>query len=171
MTRRVARALTYLGIVAVVLGLSKVHAAYVADPPYSFTGSSRFAWALAFIVLLGIAAYGIGIPDLPRSTRQGLKSAIAAAAGGAVAISLVQLVVGDALLPRFVVFGSALLLVPWYLLCIALAGGAGAALLRDRVLVVSDTIDRRISTCAPSGRTSCSARRCTTARSRRRRDA
>jgi lipopolysaccharide/colanic/teichoic acid biosynthesis glycosyltransferase len=128
----------YVGIVVVVLGLSKVHARYIADPPYSFTGSSRFAWALAFIVLLGIAAYGVGLPDLPRSTRQGLKSAVAASASGAIAISLVQLIVGDALLPRFVVFGSAILLVPWYLVCVALAqdGAGGAA--ADRVLVVSD---------------------------------
>jgi lipopolysaccharide/colanic/teichoic acid biosynthesis glycosyltransferase len=139
MSRRVARASVYIGIVVVVLGLSKIHARYVADPPYSFTGSSRFAWALAFIVLLGVTAYGVGLPDVPRSTRQGLKSAVAAAAGGAVAISLVQLIVGDALLPRFVVFGSAILLVPWYLVCVALAqDGAGTGAAADRVLVISD---------------------------------
>jgi lipopolysaccharide/colanic/teichoic acid biosynthesis glycosyltransferase len=138
MSRRVARASVYVGIVVVVLGLSKVHARYIADPPYSFTGSSRFAWALAFIILLGVTAYGVGLPDLPRSTRQGLRSAVAAAAGGAVAISLVQLIVGDALLPRFVVFGSAILLVPWYLLCVALAqDGAGTGAAADRVVVIS----------------------------------
>jgi lipopolysaccharide/colanic/teichoic acid biosynthesis glycosyltransferase len=138
MSRRLARALVYLGIVAVVLGLSKIHAAVIADPPYSFHSTSRFAWALAYIALLMVAAYGVGLPDLPRSTRQGLKSAVAAAAGGAVAISLVQLVVGDALLPRFVVFGSALLLVPWYLVCVALAHDGATGAVGDRVLVVSE---------------------------------
>jgi lipopolysaccharide/colanic/teichoic acid biosynthesis glycosyltransferase len=137
--RRAARPVLYLGIVAVVLGLSKVHAAYVANPPYVFHGSSRFAWALAYILLLGLAAYGLGLPDLIRNARQALTVAAAAAAAGAIGISLVQLLVGDALLPRFVVFGSAILLVPWYLTCAALAtdGGSRSAG-RDRVLVVSD---------------------------------
>ena len=138
--RRAARPVLYLGIVAVVLGLSKIHAAYIANPPYVFHSSSRLAWAMAYIVLLGLAAYGLGLPDLPRTARQALLSAIGAAAAGALAMSVVQLVAGDALLPRFVVFGSAILLVPWYLVCAALAtdGGARAAG-RDRVLVVSDT--------------------------------
>jgi lipopolysaccharide/colanic/teichoic acid biosynthesis glycosyltransferase len=130
----------FLGIAAVVLGLSKIHARFIASPPYVFHGSSRFAWALAYIVLLALAAYGLGLPDLPRTARQALVGALAASAGGALAISIVQLVVGDALLPRFVVFGSAILLVPWYLICVAMAtDGKASAAGRDRVLVVSDT--------------------------------
>jgi exopolysaccharide biosynthesis polyprenyl glycosylphosphotransferase len=138
--RRAARPVLYLGIVAVVLALSKIHARYIANPPYVFHGSFRFAWAIAYIGLLCLAAYGLGLPELPRNPRQALVTAIAAAVAGALGISLVQLVAGDALLPRFVVFGSAILLVPWYLVCAALAtdGGARAAG-RDRVLVVSDT--------------------------------
>ncbi len=130
----------FLGIAAVVLGLSKIHARFIAQPPYVFHGSSRFAWALAYIVLLALAAYGLGLPDLPRNARQALVGALAASVGGALAISIVQLVVGDALLPRFVVFGSAILLVPWYLVCAAIATeGKASAAGRDRVLVVSDT--------------------------------
>jgi lipopolysaccharide/colanic/teichoic acid biosynthesis glycosyltransferase len=137
--RRAARPVLYLGIVAVVLGLSKIHAAYIANPPYVFHGSSRFAWAVAYILLLGLAAYGLGLPELPRTARQALTTSVAAAAVGALGISLVQLVVGDALLPRFVVFGSAILLVPWFLICAGLATDAGmAAAGRDRVLLVSD---------------------------------
>jgi lipopolysaccharide/colanic/teichoic acid biosynthesis glycosyltransferase len=140
MSRRGARALVYLGVVAVVLGLSKVHARYIADPPYSFTGSFRLAWAIAYIVLLGVAAYGVGLPDLPRSIRQALQASVAAAVIGALAISLIQLIVGDALLPRFVVFGSAILLVPWFVGCVALSGGGtSGSKNRDRVIVVSDS--------------------------------
>jgi lipopolysaccharide/colanic/teichoic acid biosynthesis glycosyltransferase len=129
----------YAGIVAVVFGLSKVHARWIADPPYSFTSSSRLAWAIAYVFLLGVAAYGVGLPELPRSTRQALQSAVAASVVGALAISAVQLLVGDALLPRFVVFGSAILLVPWFVMCVALAsGGSVGTTSRDRVLVVSD---------------------------------
>jgi lipopolysaccharide/colanic/teichoic acid biosynthesis glycosyltransferase len=135
---RFARAAMYGGIVATVLGLSKIHARYVADPPYSFSSSSRFAWAIAYMVLLALAAYGAGLPDLPRSIRGAMSSAAAAAAGAALGISLFQLAVGDALLPRVVVFGSAVLLVPWYLACAAVSsGGRTHAEERDQVAVVA----------------------------------
>jgi lipopolysaccharide/colanic/teichoic acid biosynthesis glycosyltransferase len=140
LNRRSARVVTYAGIVVIVLGLGLVHARLVADPPYDFAGTFRFAWTLIYIALLGVIAYGLGLPDLTRSAGQGLRLAVLAAAGGAIAISVVQLVAGDALLPRFVVFGAAILLVPWYLLCAGLAdtGSSGGAQ-RDRVLVVSDS--------------------------------
>jgi lipopolysaccharide/colanic/teichoic acid biosynthesis glycosyltransferase len=139
--RRAARPLLYLGIVAAVVGLSQYHARVIADPPYSYTGTFRFGWSLLYVGLLILTAYGFGLPDLPRSPRQAVVTAVGAGVTGALAISIVQLFVGDALLPRFVVFGAPLLLVPWYLFCVALAGAVGAASARDRVLVVSDTLD------------------------------
>jgi lipopolysaccharide/colanic/teichoic acid biosynthesis glycosyltransferase len=139
--RRAARPLLYLGIVGAVVGLSVYHARAIADPPYSYTGTFRFGWSILYIGLLILTAYGFGLPDLPRSPRQAVVTAIGAAVTGALAISIVQLFVGDALLPRFVVFGAPLLLIPWYLICVALAGAAGASAVRDRVLVVSDSLD------------------------------
>jgi lipopolysaccharide/colanic/teichoic acid biosynthesis glycosyltransferase len=139
--RRAARPLLYLGIVGAVVGLSLYHARAIADPPYSYTGTFRFGWSMLYIGLLILTAYGFGLPDLPRSPRQAVVTTVGAAVTGALAISIVQLFVGDALLPRFVVFGAPLLLVPWYLVCVALAGVAGAPAVRDRVLVVSDTLD------------------------------
>jgi lipopolysaccharide/colanic/teichoic acid biosynthesis glycosyltransferase len=139
MTRRLARALLYLGTAAVVLGLSKVHAAWVAVPPYDLTGSSRFAWAVAYIGLLSAAAYGVGLPDLPRTLRAAELSAMGATAGAALGMSIIQLVAGDALLPRFVVFGSALVLTLWYLFCVAVAaGGRTLAEVRDQIVLVVD---------------------------------
>ena len=135
--RRVARLLSFLGAAGVVLGLSKVHAAYIADPPYDFTSSFRLAWALGYILLLWIAGYGFGLPDLPRSLREATIVASGVSASGAVAVSVLQLAVGDALLPRFVVFGSALLLVPWQVAVNALArNGRSRDEDRDRVILV-----------------------------------
>ena len=135
--RRVARLLSFLGAAGVVLGLSKVHAAYIADPAYDFTGSSRFAWAVGYILLLWIAGYGFGLPDLPRSAREATLVALGVSVSAALAVSVVQLVVGDALLPRFVVFGSALLLIPWQVAVNALArGGRTRDEGRDRVVLV-----------------------------------
>jgi lipopolysaccharide/colanic/teichoic acid biosynthesis glycosyltransferase len=134
---RLARVLLLAGIVGVVGGLSKVHAAYIAEPPYDYTGSSRFAWSLGFIVVLAVTAYGMGLPELVRDARSALRAAFGAPLLAALAMSLVQLAAGDALLPRFVVFGASLALVPWYLVCAAMAsGGEARASERDQVVAV-----------------------------------
>jgi len=135
--RRGARFALYGGIVAAVVGLSTYHARVVADPPYSYTGTFRFGWSLLYIGVLVVTAYGLGLPELPRTAGRALVTAVGAAVSGAVVISILQLVTGDALLPRFVVVGSAVLLMPWYLFCTALAvRGTQWDEARDRVLLV-----------------------------------
>ena len=137
--RRVARWAMYLGTLVVVVAVSLYHARVVADPPYDYTGTFRFGWSLVYIALLCIAAYAVGLPELARGPRSALASSVAATAGAAIAISGVQLFVGDALLPRVVVFGSAIILVPWYVLCAAWGTDAKArSASRDRVVVVGD---------------------------------
>src|SRR3954452_17060250 len=137
--RRVARPLLYLGIVAVVLGLAKIHAKYIGEYGLHSTEPTRLAWTLAYLGLLVVASYGAGLPDLPRTGRQAITSAVVAPAAAAGCISVVQLLTGDALLPRFVVFGSALLLIPWNLLCIGIARGARTRdERRDRVALVAE---------------------------------
>jgi lipopolysaccharide/colanic/teichoic acid biosynthesis glycosyltransferase len=134
--RRAARPLLYGGVFAVVFGLALVHARVLND--YSFTGTSRFAWTIAYAGILSITAYAFGLPDVPRTRRAALGSAVGASFTGAAAISLVQLFIGDALLPRFVVFGSALLLPDWYRVCVGMAaGGRSRAEAKDRVVVVA----------------------------------
>lgn len=135
--RRGARIALYSGIVATVVGLSVYHARVIADLPYSYTGTFRFGWSLLYIGVLVVTAYGLGLPELPRTVGRALVTSIVAAISGAVVISMLQLLTGDALLPRFVVFGTALLLVPWYLLCAGFAvGNRQTQAQRDRVLLV-----------------------------------
>jgi lipopolysaccharide/colanic/teichoic acid biosynthesis glycosyltransferase len=139
--RRAARPLLYLGVL-VVLGLAQVHARYIGH--YSFTGTFRFGWTLAYAGILSVFAYGFGLPDAHRSRRAALGASVGAAFLGGLGISLIQLFVGDALLPRFVVFGSAVLLPDWYRLCVGLAvGGRSRAEARDRVVVIADPDDVR----------------------------
>jgi len=135
--RRGARPLLYLGTIAVVLGLAKVHAAYIGHYVLHSTEPSRLVWTIGYIILLGVACYGAGLPDLPRTNRQAVTSAVAAPVVAAVAVSLFQLLAGDALLPRFVVMGAVVALVPWNLLCIAVArGGRAQGERRDRVVLI-----------------------------------
>lgn len=134
--RRAARPLMYAGVLAVVFGLALVHARFIGH--YSFTGTFRFGWTFAYAGILCVFAYGFGLPDVPRSRKAALGPAVGASFLGALAISLIQLFVGDALLPRFVVFGAALLLPDWYRLCVGMAsGGRVRAEARDRVVVVA----------------------------------
>ncbi len=136
---RATRALTDLGVVAIVLGLSKVHAAWVANPSYDFTGSFRFAWATAYVVLLCVAAYGVGLPDQMPTWRSAARASAVATGIGVAGVSLAQLALGTALLPRFVVFGSAVPMAGWFFLCAWLAAGERLrAEERTRVLLVSE---------------------------------
>jgi lipopolysaccharide/colanic/teichoic acid biosynthesis glycosyltransferase len=138
MMRRAARPLLYLGTFAIVLGLAKVHAAYIGDYVLHSADPARLVWTVGFLGLLVLASYAVGLPELPRTGRQALTSAAVAPASAALAISVVQLVAGDALLPRFVVFGSALVLVPWNLVCVSIARGARVrGEQRDRVVLVA----------------------------------
>jgi lipopolysaccharide/colanic/teichoic acid biosynthesis glycosyltransferase len=135
--RHIARISLYAGVVLTVVGMSKAHAAW-SVPGYDYTGSSRFSWSLAYIALLCLAAYGLGLPDLARGRRVAVVAAVGATSGGALGISALQLLVGTALLPRWVVFGSAMMLAPWFVLCSAIArDGRSRAEGRDRVVLVA----------------------------------
>ena len=140
--RRAARLLLYIGTAGIVLWLGKYHAANIADPPYDYTNSFRFAWSFAYISLLCGAAYGLGLPDLARGWKAAVGMSAGASAIAAVGISAFQLVLGSALLPRFVVFGCALLAIPWYVACAALSsGGRLRQEGRDRVFLVAGAED------------------------------
>jgi lipopolysaccharide/colanic/teichoic acid biosynthesis glycosyltransferase len=137
---RLARWSLFIGTAVVVLGLGKVHAKYLGF--YDFTGSYRFGWALAYVLLLCVGAYGVGLPDLPRNAYQALWSSLAAALIGGAGISVAQLVLGSQLLPRFVIFWSAVFLVPgWSLTGFIAARGRRRQRRRDRVLLVGSEED------------------------------
>ncbi len=134
--RRLARPLFFAGIVVSVLGLAKAHA---VEHSYDFTDSFRFAWSFAYIALLVACAYGAGLPELGRTRRSVALASVASTAAAASGMSLMQLAVGSALLPRFVVFTTPLVLVPFALLCAGLArDGRARDGRRDRIVVVSD---------------------------------
>ncbi len=138
--RRAARYLSFVGPLLVVLALSKTHASQVADPPYDYSGSARFGWSLGYAAALSLAAYGIGLPDTGRSWRQVVGQAVLASAAAAIGVSLVQLAVGDALLPRFVVFGAALGVVPLHMVAAAASQqGRRVGEDRDRVVVIGSS--------------------------------
>lgn len=125
-----------------VFALSKVHAAEVASPGYDFTSSARFAWAVTYVVVMWVSAYALGLPGVVSGWRATGTSAAVAVGLAATAISLIQLLVGDALLPRFVVFGSAILLVPGLTLAALVSQrGHQHAADKDRVFFVGSAAE------------------------------
>ncbi len=119
----------------VVAAFSKLHAVLHG---YDFTNSARMWWALVFIGILWLTIYGFGIPDQPSSSP--ITAAGVAMATSIGLVSVVQLFVGDALLPRFVVFSSGIVLV---LLLAALTTLTRHMVLKeqlvDRILIVGSS--------------------------------
>ena len=131
---RLARPLLYVGVVIAVVGLSKAHA---VRHDYDYTNSSRLSWSLAYIAFLCIAAYANGLPEVPRDRRSALVASVTASVIACLSMSAVQLLTGYAQLPRFVVFGAAIALVPWFLVCWALCSDL-SSLAEDRVVVIGE---------------------------------
>ncbi|MDP8938434.1 MAG: sugar transferase [Actinomycetota bacterium] len=133
--RRLARPLLFGGTAVAVVGLSKAHA---VSHGYDYTDSSRFAWSLAYVLFLVGASYGAGLPDLARTRRSAVLSSVGALSAATACISALQLVAGSALLPRFVVLGAPLVLLPFYVLCsVCATDGRARDGQRDRVVVVA----------------------------------
>jgi lipopolysaccharide/colanic/teichoic acid biosynthesis glycosyltransferase len=133
--RRFSRFLLFGGTACVVLCLAKAHA---VTHGYDLTSSFRFGWSLAYVAALVVAAYGVGLPDLARNRRAVVAAGIGSTAAAATAISMAQLVLGSALLPRFVILVAPAVLLPLYLLCASLArDGREHDRERDRVVAVA----------------------------------
>ncbi len=142
MTRRASRLLLLAGTATIVLGLSKWHASQVADPPYDFTDSSRFVWSMLYVGLLAFVSYGVGLPDLYRSRRGIVLASIVSVSLSAGLMGAVQLFAGEPLIPRFVLLGTAMIMVPWLWICADLADdGRTRGAERDRVIVVGNWAD------------------------------
>jgi lipopolysaccharide/colanic/teichoic acid biosynthesis glycosyltransferase len=133
--RRLVATLLTIGTFGTVLVLGQLHA---LRHSYQYVGQARLAWSLVYAGGLCLGAYAVGLPDLPRSRRSRWLSALAALTLVTLAMSAAQLLLGTLLLPRFVVFGSAALLLPGYALCATVASdGRRLHEERDRVLVVA----------------------------------
>ena len=137
MIRRISLVLMFAGIAATVFGASKLHASVIATPSYDFTASFRFQWAIAYSALIGAAAYAVGLPDVPRRARQVLAASAGAVLAGTSGIAIAQSLVGDAILPRFVLVAAGVALVPVLSMSNLIArSGEARARAQDRILVI-----------------------------------
>lgn len=142
MTARASRLLLAAGTLAALYALAWAHATSWASERYGVTETSRFPWTVGFAAVLLLAAYAVGLPDLPRTRRSAVLSAIVALGIAFGAISMVQLGLGSPLLPRSVLLGSGVLFIPFATLCTGLlVDSRHKSSGHDRVVVVGDWAD------------------------------
>jgi lipopolysaccharide/colanic/teichoic acid biosynthesis glycosyltransferase len=141
MTARLTKLLPFAGIAVIVFALAKLHAQYIGD--YDLTGSGRFAWTIVYISTSCLIAYGLGIPD-QEDPREAARSSLVAAVSAPLAFGLLQLAVGETLLPRFVIALSA----PCYLVLFLVSGELtrkswGAAAESAGIVAILDDVEER----------------------------
>ncbi|CAB4767891.1 unannotated protein [freshwater metagenome] len=142
MTGRVARLLQIGGTLGWVGAAAWFHASQLAEPRYGVFVTSRFGWTCAFAALQVLSSYAIGLPELARTRRYAAFVAFASLSVTVLAISVAQLMLGQALLPRAVILGSCLVVVPWNVFCSGLLiDQKDRSLARDRVVVVGSWAD------------------------------
>jgi lipopolysaccharide/colanic/teichoic acid biosynthesis glycosyltransferase len=138
MSRRAALLFGDLVSVVVIVGLLALHA---ARHNYSIDTDARLLWTFAYVAMLLVAIYAVGLPG--QTGRRGpLVSAVLATGAAAVGTSVIQLVVGSALLPRFVVFaGAGLLTAFWTFLGMRIERQESDATRVARVMLVASKRD------------------------------
>ena len=142
MSRRAPTILLYLGVVTIVMAMTALHAEVVAVPSYDFTASKRFPWAVTYAVMLAVAAYTVGLPDVPSRARQIAAASVAAATLAVLGVSTLAAALGSPLLPRFVLTTTSLLVIGWFATCAMVArGGKSRARSRERVVLIGDQDD------------------------------
>ena len=142
MTRRAPTLLLYTGIAGIVAAMMLLHAHVVAVPSYQVRYSNQFPWSILYAALLGVSAYVVGLPDVPRRARQVAAASVAAVLLAVFAVSTIALAAGGPLLPRFVVMTTSVLGAGWFSLCALIArGDRSRARSRERVVIVGEQDD------------------------------
>jgi lipopolysaccharide/colanic/teichoic acid biosynthesis glycosyltransferase len=127
------------GVAGLVAAMSKIHA---AENGYDYTNSPRLAWSVALVALIVLTAYGTGLPDLTRGRLDAARAALIVVVVAGLGVSVVQMFVGDALLPRFVLGTTLILLFPWLIACSSISvRGRARRQARDRVVLVGSAAD------------------------------
>lgn len=109
--------LMFGGAPVIVMIFALLHAHVVAVPRYTLAQTGQYGWIALYSGLLVVGLYAVGLPEEPRNLLAAAGRALVAAAIAAGVISLFGLFTASNILPRFVVFGTTLALIPWAVFC------------------------------------------------------
>jgi len=114
-----------------------LHSEYITYAPYDLYGSGRWIWSAALASAIGLASYVTGLPETPRNRFDAIIRMLASIAFAIGAVSVAQLGLGSALLPRFVMGTAAITLLPWAVIAWNITGDrAERKASSDRVVAV-----------------------------------
>lgn len=134
--------MTFVFPAFVVVGLQKVHATWIGSITYDIFPGQIFWIGLLYGLLLAVAAYGMGLPEVSIQRGKALGVALGVSAVAAGFMSLLQLLAGQPLIGRFVIFGSALIVAPVQVGMSMLANsGRERAAARDQVVFVGGSAE------------------------------
>jgi lipopolysaccharide/colanic/teichoic acid biosynthesis glycosyltransferase len=119
MKRHVVRWLFFGCLASVVATLAKVHAAAIGD--YDLTQSGNFRWILLYAGVHCFTGYVLGLPDGSATSRGALLRTTVASGMAVAAMALLQASLSAALIPRFVLVGAPLLIIPLGLFATSIA--------------------------------------------------
>ena len=129
-------------VTATILLIGKVHASVIGQ--YDLTNSNRFLWILVYSLISFVTAYSFGLPDQYSWSSRSM-AAVASSISSALLISLLQIVIGNIVIPRFVIAASVpslfVILVLISYLTTRLDQNAAD---RERVLLISSAADAAI---------------------------
>ena len=132
-----ARFLTFVFPMVVVVAVQKAHATWVASPTYNVFPSWYFVFGILYALILAVAAYGMGLPEVTVERGKSLTVALGVSVAAAGIMSVLALIAGQPLVGRFVIFVSAAVAVPVQVAASALANsGRSRAEARDRLVFV-----------------------------------
>ena len=134
--QRAVRWLIFAVTLGVVVALGEIHAHLIGH--YQLLSGSRGPWDAVYVALLTVAAYVVGLPDVPRTVMAAWLYSSISVAIAALGVSVAQLVLGVGVLPRFVILGAVVILVPSYaMLTVASEHIRRHDEVSDRVLVIA----------------------------------
>jgi lipopolysaccharide/colanic/teichoic acid biosynthesis glycosyltransferase len=136
------KAILWVSVTTTVLAAGKVHASVLGH--YDLTDSSRFIWIIIYGFLCFVLSYSFGLPDQSTWSTRTVAS-LAATVSSALTISLFQIVIGNIIIPRFVIAIS----VPTLFLVLLLVSYIATKLNRnatdrERILLITSDSDAEI---------------------------
>lgn len=143
MSWRSVQAVFSLGVVAMVALAVELHARFIAPEPFTALQSPGLWWWGLFTTSVIAVGYAVGLPEMPRSRSEVLQRGMVAVVSSLALVSLAQLLLAEALLPRsslLILMGT---LPAWFLVAWNFATDAeGRGADRDRVLVIAEQLDQ-----------------------------
>lgn len=132
-----------LGIAGIVAGARLTYTVIIGPARYENGGNaSSAAWWVALALLLVASSYGLGLPEMPRRRGEALLRGLGSVLVSLAAVSLVQLVGAETLIPRSSMFLIAAIVPVWSVLTWNLAGDLHAwSSGRDRIMLITDRPD------------------------------